>query len=150
MQIIPGTNDFIERQYNLAWHGSGLLFYMFVLLGPLFVFVTYGLALLVWVPAICFLYVEHFNMIRIECVNNDHLIASYRGSKKMLRIENDEIKIIIEFMPYSDDEHALTIITTHHNIARRVFHAFIPAGQGIMTHLKSQGVTVRNFWFWQE
>jgi hypothetical protein len=150
MRIIPKNNEFIERQYGVSWYASGAVFYGFCIAGPFIAIATYGIALLVWLPALYFLFISHRKMIRVDYIDSDRIVAVFRSNGRQLTLNFSKIVRVIDFTPFSEDAHCLFIAVQGPNVLDRVLNVTVPAGQGIIEHLKDHGVKVRNLWFWQE
>lgn len=146
MEIVVKENDMIRSQYSHA----RLLRYLYAI--P--TIVAFGALLtreLVPILLSCLgLYVFgifFLRHIRIYSFSDEHLSATW---PKDITVRYDSIRIIINISPYDYYTHWLFIKYKRGFLTCKFNLCWIPTDQGIIEHLKSKGVKVRNLWFWQE
>jgi len=85
--------------------------------------------------------------MRITSFSDEHFTAIWPESKT---VRYDSIRAVLNMNPYSDYTYWLFIKYETGFLITRFNFCWIPVDQGILEHLKSRGVKIRNLWFWQE
>ena len=146
MEILVKENDTIRGAYSFA----NFFRYLYVL--P--VIVAFGYLLTKELIPICIapLILYIFGILclrpmRITSFSDEHFTAIWPESKT---VRYDSIRAVLNMNPYSDYTYWLFIKYETGFLITRFNFCWIPVDQGIIEHLKSRGVKIRNLWFWRE
>lgn len=146
MEIIPRENDEIRSAYSFA------KFFKYLYIIP--VFVAFGglltkelIPIVISAAGLYIFGILCLRPMRITSFSDAHLTATWPEAKT---VRYDSIRAILNMNPYSDYKYWLFIKYKTGFLITRFNFCWIPTDQGIIEHLKSKDVTIRNLWFWQE
>ena len=146
MKIIVKENDVMQRLYRCA----SLMRYIFI------VAVVIAIASILSGNVVCLLLsavmlyifgVVFLRPIRIESLQDDYIAVKW---PKVSAVKYDSVRIVVNLSPYDYDVHHLFVVYKTGVLIMKFNFCWVPINQGILEHLKSKGVKVRNLWFWQE
>lgn len=92
-------------------------------------------------------YIAGFRVMRISSFTETAIDIRWPTRRQLAY---DSVTQIINLSPYAYCYYALVMITKEGLILGRFNICYVPTDQGIIEHLKTHGVKVRNLWFWQE
>lgn len=146
MEIVEKENYVIRSAYSHA----KLMRYLYII--PIMLFFA-GIAThdIRWIvpftlPLFIFGYLS-LRPLRISSFSDDTFTSSWPRENTR---NYDEIRRIINLSPYEESLFFIIIVYKKGILFEKINMAWIPTDQGILEHLKSRGVKIRNLWFWQE